>query len=141
MGLDENVASAAAQTGAVMRVHLEDLEDVRKATIFSAADAVLVPFTAAVAVEPPLTLMEAMACGAPVVVSPQANRSALVRANETGLIFDGAGELAARLEELAAMGRDGRRLLGERARRSIARTHGSAAAGEALGDVWTGAGC
>ncbi len=137
---EENVRKAADASGAPIRMHLEDLDDDRKAAVFSAADVVIVPFTAAVAVEPPLTLVEAMSCGAIVAASPQANRSGLVRHGETGMTFDGAGSLAARLRELAALGRDGRVELGNRAQRSIVATHGPEAVADSLSAVWTAVG-
>jgi glycosyltransferase involved in cell wall biosynthesis len=137
---EENVRKAADESGAPIRVHLEDLDDDRKAMVYSAADVVVVPFTAAVAVEPPLTLVEAMSCGAIVAASPQANRSALVRHGETGMTFEDAGSLAARLRELAALGRDGRLELGDRAQRSITTTHGPQAVADSLSAVWTAVG-
>ena len=105
----DNVGAAAERTGAPMHVRLEDLSDERKALVYSAADVVLLPFSAPVAVEPPLTLLEALACGAAVLVAPNANRSAIVEHGHTGLAYDGATQLAERLVRAAGARRGGSR--------------------------------
>jgi glycosyltransferase involved in cell wall biosynthesis len=84
---DENVGAAMRDAGVTCRVTLEDLTDERKALVFSAADAVILPFSAPVAVEPPLTLLESMACEAVPVVAPAANRSRVVDPGENGFGF------------------------------------------------------
>ena len=56
------------------------------------------------------------------------------------MTFEDAGSLAARLRELAALGRDGRLELGDRAQRSITATHGPRAVADSLSAVWTAVG-
>lgn len=136
----DNVGKAVDRTGAPMRVRLEDLDDARKALVYSAADVVLLPFTAAVAVEPPLTLLEAMSCGAVVLVAPHANRSGIVEHGVTGMTYEGAAELAVRLGELGSLGVGGRAALGEAARNQIVRTFGHSAATGALERLWSAVG-
>jgi glycosyltransferase involved in cell wall biosynthesis len=135
-----HLATAAKGSIAPVHIHLEDLSETRKAEVFSAADLVILPFAAAVAVEPPLTLLEAMACEAVVAVSPAANRSGLVTAGETGLTFTDAAGLAACIAAAAAMGEPARRALGARARRHVEAKHGRESLGRSLGAVWEAVG-
>jgi glycosyltransferase involved in cell wall biosynthesis len=135
-----HLASAAKGSATPVHIHLEDLPDDRKAEVFSAADLVILPFAAAVAVEPPLTLLEAMACEAVVAVSPAANRSALVTPGDTGLTFSDAPSLAACIADAAALGEPGRRALGARARRDVAAKHGRESLGRSLSAVWEAVG-
>jgi glycosyltransferase involved in cell wall biosynthesis len=131
-----HLASAARGSVSPVHIHLEDLADARKAEVFSAADLVILPFAAAVAVEPPLTLLEAMACEAVVAVSPAANRSGLVRPGATGLAFADADSLAACIVEAAATGEPERRALGARARAEVTAKHGRESVGRSLNRVW-----
>lgn len=136
----DNVGKAAERTGASLHVRLEDLTDARKALVYSAADVVLLPFTAPVAVEPPLTLLEALACGATALVAPNANRSGIVEQGVTGMTYDGPDELATRLLELHALGRAGRATLGAAGRELVVRTFGHAAATASLARIWSAVG-
>jgi glycosyltransferase involved in cell wall biosynthesis len=136
----DNVGLAAERAGAPMRVRLEDLADDRKALVYAAADVVLLPFAAPVAVEPPLTLLEALACGATVLVAPNANRSGLVEHGRTGMTYDGGEALAERLVELDALGPAGRAALGAAGRELVVGTFGHAAALAALERLWTAVG-
>jgi glycosyltransferase involved in cell wall biosynthesis len=131
-----HLAAAAVGSATPLHVHLEDLPDESKSEVFSAADLVILPFATAVAVEPPLTLLEAMACEAAVAVTPAANRSGLVRQSETGMTFGDAEELAARIVEVAAWQPSERRELGRRARAAVAAKHGRESAARSLADVW-----
>jgi glycosyltransferase involved in cell wall biosynthesis len=135
-----HLAAAAKGSASPVHIHLEDLAETRKAEVFSAADLVILPFAAAVAVEPPLTLLEAMACGAVVAVSPAANRSRLVRAGETGLTFADAPGLAGCIAEAAGMGEPARRALGLRARDEVTARHGRESVGRSLGAIWEAVG-
>jgi glycosyltransferase involved in cell wall biosynthesis len=136
----DNVAAGAHGTGLRVRIALEDLTEERKALVYSAADAVVLPFGAPVAVEPPLTLLEAMACEAVVMVAPAANRSGLVADGDTGLAFSGSAGLALAVERLRALGPDGRAAMGARARALVERRFGERAVTEALGRLWAVAG-
>jgi D-inositol-3-phosphate glycosyltransferase len=136
----DNVGAAAERTGAPLRVRLEDLSDQRKALVYSAADVLLLPFAAPVAVEPPLTLLEGLSCGAAALVAPNANRSGIVEHGKTGMAYDGADSLAERLVELAALGEPGRALLGAAGRARIVGTFGHTAAGASLERLWAAVG-
>src|SRR4051794_34214373 len=84
---EENVRKAADESGAPIRVHLEDLDDARKAPVSPEADVGIAPFAPSDAVDPRLTLVEEMSFGRIGAASPQANRSALVRHGDTGMTF------------------------------------------------------
>ena len=136
----ENVGRAAAAAGISARVRLEDLDAERKALAYSAADVVLLPFTGPVAVEPPLTLQEAAACEANLLVSPHANRSAIVT-DTTGDIYDGSEEgLASALVEIADRSGAERVLRGRTARDEVTRRYGAEASAAALEQVWDAVG-
>jgi glycosyltransferase involved in cell wall biosynthesis len=130
-----HLAAAAAASATPVHVHLEDLADNRKAEVFSAADLVILPFAAAVAVEPPLTLLEAMACESVVAVTPAANRSGLVRHGVNGLTFTDAAGLAACIVEAAGRGSVARSL-GARAQADVEEAHGMASAARSLTRLW-----
>lgn len=76
-------------------VAMQDLSEAEKAAWFQATDVLLVPFEGQVAVEPPLTLVEAMACGAVILGSPQSNQSQLVQSGSNGFVYQTPGEMAA----------------------------------------------
>jgi len=78
-------------------IRFGDLSDAAKVAWLQAADAVLMPFSEPEAVEPPLTLLEALACGATVVVTPAANRTGIVVDGVNGFVYSGAEQLAERL--------------------------------------------
>lgn len=136
----DNVERAAAATGISARVRLEDLDAERKALAYSAADVVLLPFTGPVAVEPPLTLQEAAACEANILVSPHANRSAIVGPG-TGDAYDGsAADLAAALIRIARRPAEERAATGAAARSEVTRRYGAEASAAALERLWRAVG-
>jgi glycosyltransferase involved in cell wall biosynthesis len=100
-----------------------------------AADLIILPFAAPEAVEPPLTLLEAMACEAAVLVSPAANLSGLVRNWETGFTFESADQFADYL--VAVTGSPERAAtLRTRARQCVEAEHSLEALGGAINQVW-----
>jgi glycosyltransferase involved in cell wall biosynthesis len=132
-----HVRGAAASSALPVEVDLRDLDEAQKAALYSAADVVLLPFKAPVAVEPPLTLLEAMACETAVVVAPYANRSQIVSDGWNGMIFSSPEELAARLRQLAALDAPRRAALGSAARASVEERHSFAAVAQAMAALWT----
>ena len=117
-------------------VNLEDLTEARKAELYSSADVMLYPYLRPVAVEPPLTLLEAMACEAVPVGTASANRSGVIVDGENGFIYDGTEQLTAQLARFAALGPRERARLGEAARRSIVERFGRAATATQLERLW-----
>lgn len=118
-------------------VNLEDLSEARKAEVYSAADVMLYPYLRPVAVEPPLTLLEAMACESVPVGTASANRSGVIVDGENGFIYDGAEQLTAQLVRFAALGPEQRATLGQAARRTILERFGPAATAEQLDRLWS----
>jgi glycosyltransferase involved in cell wall biosynthesis len=133
---EENVGQAARGATCPVHVHLQDLADGHKAALYNAADVVLLPFNAPVAVEPPLTLLEAMACEATVAVAPYANRSHVVEDGMTGTTFTSVDELAARLTHLYGVGPEGRAALGAAARARVVQHYSFGAASRAIEGLW-----
>jgi len=121
--------------GVTVDVRLGSLDEESKVALFRASDAVLLPFAATESVEPPLTLIEAMACGANVVATPAANRSGLIRSGINGFVCETPSEFSARLVDALDLAR-GTSRLGQNARRSILKRHSYAAVGEATAQVW-----
>jgi glycosyltransferase involved in cell wall biosynthesis len=121
-------------------VQLRDLTEAQKVTLYSAADVVLLPFNAPVAVEPPLTLLEAMACESIVAVAPFANRSQIVANYANGVAFNAPEELADHLKQLYARGPSFRAELGRSARNWIVERYSFTAVAEAINSVWNGLG-
>jgi glycosyltransferase involved in cell wall biosynthesis len=121
--------------GVAIDIRLGSLDESAKVNVFQAADAVLLPFTAPEAVEPPLTLIEAMACEATVLVTPAANRSGLIRSDHNGFVAETPVELA---QQLAAVlhAPDGFAELGRNARLSALERHSFAAVAAATSPVW-----
>jgi glycosyltransferase involved in cell wall biosynthesis len=121
-------AAAVPDSGDVqLNVGLEDLTEERKVAVYSGADVMLYPYLRPVAVEPPLTLLEAMACEAVPVAAPPANRSGVVADGRNGLTFEGPEELAAALVRFASLGDGERAALGRAARQTIEARFGFAA--------------
>jgi len=133
---DDNVRRAAQGATIPVGVNLEDLSEERKVLLYSAADVVILPFMAPVAVEPPLTLLEAMACQAAVAVAPAANRSAIVDDGVNGTLYSSSPELATCLKRLFDMGPSGRAALGRAARATIARRYSFDATARAIEAMW-----
>ena len=117
-------------------INLEDLTEARKAEVYSSADVMLYPYLRPVAVEPPLTLLEAMACEAVPVGTASANRSGVIVDGENGFIYAGTEQLTAQLARFAALGAKERARLGEAARRSIVQRFGRAATATQLERLW-----
>jgi glycosyltransferase involved in cell wall biosynthesis len=105
-------------------VHLEDLTEQRKVEIYSGADVALYPFTRPVAVEPPLTVLETMACGTVPIVTAPANRSAIVEDGRTGLACSDREGLGAALERFAGLSAGQRDAMGRAARDAVVRRFG-----------------
>jgi glycosyltransferase involved in cell wall biosynthesis len=133
---EQHLCRASASSAVPVALQLRDLREDEKHMLYSAADVVLLPFAAPVAVEPPLTLLEAMACGATVAVAPAANRSAVVADGVNGATFDTPELLGARLGELFDLGALYRAALGAAARATIEARFGFAAVARALEAVW-----
>jgi glycosyltransferase involved in cell wall biosynthesis len=134
--LAEHVRPALARAGLQVDVRHQDLDDAQKAALYAAADVVLLPFAAPVAVEPPLTLLEAMACEAAVLVSPHANRSQLVSHWSNGALFHTPAELTARLRQLHEFGPRRQSVLGAAARATVVGRYSIATAAQALAALW-----
>lgn len=137
---DENVRRASGDAKFPVHVHLQDLTEEQKILVYSAADVVILPFTAPVAVEPPLTLLEAMACQAAVVVAPYANRSNIVEDGKNGFVYAVPEVLTDCLTHLHGCGTQGRAALGEVARTSILCSNSFEAVSSALREVWRASG-
>jgi glycosyltransferase involved in cell wall biosynthesis len=133
---EENVGRAAGEVEVPVRLQLKDLTEGEKALVYSAADVVILPFTAPVAVEPPLTLLEAMACHAVVAVAPFANRSGIVHDDQNGMLYTTPEEFAACLERASALGTAGRAALGARARRTVVESNSFEAIAREIETAW-----
>jgi glycosyltransferase involved in cell wall biosynthesis len=133
---EQHLCRSAADSAVPVSVQLRDLEEGEKHLLYNAADVVLLPFSAPVAVEPPLTLLEAMACGATVAATPAANRSAVVADGANGVTYDTPEHLAARLGELFDLGPLYRASLGAAARATIESRFGCLAVAQALETIW-----
>ncbi|WP_324339989.1 glycosyltransferase family 4 protein [Baekduia sp.] len=105
-------------------VHLEDLTEQRKVEVYSGADVALYPFTRPVAVEPPLTILETMACETVPVVTAPANRSAIVEDGRTGLTCRDRAALGTALERFAGLSPAERAAMGHAAREAVVRRFG-----------------
>jgi glycosyltransferase involved in cell wall biosynthesis len=117
-------------------VHLEDLTEERKVEVYSGADVALYPFTRPVAVEPPLTVLETMACQTVPIVTASANRSAIVEDGRTGLVCPDLEGLGAALERFAALTVAERDAMGRTARDAIVRRFGFASAARETEHLW-----
>lgn len=137
---EENVSRAAEGMGLSMGLHLQDLTDAQKVLVYSAADVILLPFTAPVAVEPPLTLLEAMSCQAIVAVAPYANRSNIVVEGHNGIMFSGSDDLATQLKTLYSFSSTTRESFGEEARNTVLDNYSFGAALESLSRLWASLG-
>jgi glycosyltransferase involved in cell wall biosynthesis len=133
---DQQLRPASAGSPLPVSLQLRDLTEEQKITLYSAADVVLLPFAAPVAVEPPLTLLEAMSCGAAVAVAPAANRSQLIADQGNGVVFGSPEQLAQRLAQLHAGGASYRARLGAAARASVIEQHSFVAVARSLAALW-----
>jgi glycosyltransferase involved in cell wall biosynthesis len=121
--------------GVGVDVTLHNLQDVDKIAWLQAADAVLLPFLAPEAVEPPMTLLEAMACGALIITSPAANRSGLIVSGSTGLAYDSPDQLAGCLSDVLANPQRSK-LMGQQARQAVLERHSFDAVSNVAADLW-----
>lgn len=126
----------AEETSIPLTTHLHDLSETEKVVVYNAADVVLLPFSAPVAVEPPLTLLEAMACQAIVAAAPFANRSAIVKNNINGTTYETPDQLAERLVSVAQLSRQERVRMAYQARQDMLQHYSFAAAAEATSQLW-----
>ena len=131
-----HVRRAVAGSALPVAVEPRDLSEERKIALYCAADVVLLPFSAPVAVEPPLTLLEAMACQATVAVAPAANRSQIVANRWNGIAYSAPEDLARRLVQLHELGEPVQRALGVAARASIVERYSFAAVASVLSGLW-----
>jgi glycosyltransferase involved in cell wall biosynthesis len=131
-----HVRRAVAGSALPVLIEPRDLSEEQKIALYCAADVVLLPFSAPVAVEPPLTLLEAMACQATVAVAPAANLSQLVANRWNGIAYSAPEELAQRLVQLHALGAPVQRALGAAARASVVERHSFAAVAQVLAGLW-----
>ncbi len=131
-----HLRQAISASGLPASLELRDLTEEQKTALYSAADVVLLPFSAPVAVEPPLTLLEAMACQALVVAAPAANRSRIVVDGANGATFDSPEELAVRLKQLHTLLAPQRAALGAAARATVVEQHSFTAVTRALAATW-----
>lgn len=132
----DHLRPVASRSLLPVSVQLRDLDEEQKVAFYNAADVVLLPFRAAVAVEPPLTLLEAMACGAVVAVGPGANHSGIVSNGINGLTFDSPEELALKLRILAGGGASLQHMLGAAARACIVEHNSPATVAQRLATLW-----
>jgi glycosyltransferase involved in cell wall biosynthesis len=119
-------------------VHLEDLTEHRKVEVYSRADVALYPFTRPVAVEPPLTVLETMACGTVPIVTTPANRSAIVEDGRTGLTCRNLEALATALLRFAGLSAAERASMGHAAREAVVRRFGFGAIASDAELLWRG---
>jgi glycosyltransferase involved in cell wall biosynthesis len=99
--------------GVTPDIRFGDLPDASKVAWLQAADAVLLPFAGAEAVEPPLTLLEALACGATLLVTTAANQSKIVQHAYNGYVYERPQQLAELLPTLLAEGSAERSVAGQ----------------------------
>jgi glycosyltransferase involved in cell wall biosynthesis len=133
-----HVRRAAALSTLPVAIEPRDLDEEQKIALYCAADIVLLPFSAPVAVEPPLTLLEAMACQAAVAVAPEANRSRVVADRWNGIAYCSPEDLARRLAQLHALGEPVQRALGAAARATVVERYSFAAVARVLDELWRG---
>jgi glycosyltransferase involved in cell wall biosynthesis len=131
-----HVRRAVAGSALPVSVEPRDLSEEQKIALYCAADVVLLPFSAPVAVEPPLTLLEAMACQAIVAVAPAANRSQIVANRRNGIAYSSPEDLARRLTQLHALDNPVQRALGAAARASVVERYSFAAVAQVLARLW-----
>jgi glycosyltransferase involved in cell wall biosynthesis len=131
-----HVRRAVAGSAVPVSIEPRDLSEDQKIGLYCAADVVLLPFSAPVAVEPPLTLLEAMACQATVAVAPAANRSEIVANRWNGIVYSAPEDLARRLVQLHALGAPVARALGAAARASVVERYSFAAVAQVLAGLW-----
>jgi glycosyltransferase involved in cell wall biosynthesis len=118
-----------------VEIRMANLEDADKLAWLRAADAVLLPFVAPEAVEPPITLLEAMAAGATIIASPAANRSGLLESGVNGYVFHSADEFARLLSNVVS-DTGSPPEVGEAARRTVLARHSFEAVAASAARLW-----
>lgn len=126
----------AEESAIPLTTNLRDLSEAEKVVVYNAADVVLLPFTAPVAVEPPLTMLEAMACQAIVAAAPFANRSEITKNYINGTTYETPDQLAERLVTVAQLSQQERTRLAYQARQDMLQFYSFAAAAEATRHLW-----
>jgi len=115
--LADQLHTAVREAGAGDAVRLFGATDAMP-EVLAAADAALLPshFEGM-----PNVVLEALACGTPAAVSPPANRDAIVRDGENGVVLAGTEPeaIAAGLARLAGAGEGARRAMGARGRAKV----------------------
>jgi glycosyltransferase involved in cell wall biosynthesis len=104
--------------GLSMDVRSMDLSDESKVDWLRAADAVVLPFAEPETVEPPLTLLEALACGAQVVLTPAANRSGIIRDGHNGFVSSAPAAVGSALRQVLTQ-TSAAREISDQARRTV----------------------
>jgi glycosyltransferase involved in cell wall biosynthesis len=132
----DNVGRAAQESDVPVHMHLQDLTEHEKTIVYSAADVVILPFKAPVAVEPPLTALEAMACETITAVSPAANRSNIVQDGVNGHTWDSPEALAACLMRVYALSPEQRTALEQAGRASVVQRFSYETTVGAIENVW-----
>src|SRR5262249_6391322 len=127
-----HVRRAVALSALPVAIELRDLDEEQKIALYCASDIVLLPFGAPVAVEPPLTLLEAMACQAVVAAAPAANRSQIIADRWNGIAYSSPEDLARHLAQLHALGQPIQRALGAAARASVVERYSFASVAQVL---------
>src|SRR5262249_44618853 len=94
------------------------------------------PFGAPVAVEPPLTLLEAMACQAVVAAAPAANCSQIIADRWNGIAYSSPEDLARHLAQLYALGQPIQRALRAAARASVVERCSFASVAQVMEELW-----
>ena len=121
-----------------VNVRLEDLTEQRKVEVYSGADVALYPFTRPVAVEPPLTVLETMACGTVPIVTAPANRSAIVEDGRTGFTCADRAALGTALERFVGLSAAERENMGHAARDAVVRRFGFSSIASNTERLWRG---
>jgi glycosyltransferase involved in cell wall biosynthesis len=128
-------AELAKRTNILVDIRSGDLSDTQKVAWLQAADTVLLPFAVPEAVEPALTLLEALACGAVVVATRVANRSGIICDLKNGFIYDGPEQLADVLTTIFN-GQGSPLSVAESARRTVEAQFSYAPVANSLERVW-----
>ncbi len=134
--VESNVLRSAMGTQVPIDLRLVDMSEEEKRLVYSAADVMLFPFMAPVAVEPPLTLLEAMACGSIVAAAPYANKSAIVTHAQNGWLFNNQQSLVQAVQHTAEMPNPQRKAMGQAARATIIDGYSRTAAERAIQQLW-----
>jgi len=105
--------------------------------LYNLADLVAIPFTKMAAVDPPLTLLESMACGTPVVGSALGGIPDVIRDGESGFLVKpgDVSELAVTIGRLARAGGASKEIR-KKARETILKHYSAAISSKMLVDLY-----